>query len=194
MELNFPQRFQLVMEKMECLDDSPLKLDADHFAKKDSKEKDGLETHQKNQKNNSKKCPCHNLYENDQNFLFASWIDDIGYPQKEFEDKITFFNSESILNRENFLSHFSFQADIKKLLNEKNIQYACKKGKKNPINQDSFFCISEGINKIYGVFDGHGLNGHLISSYTMGAMAEYIQNSKRFKDIRINDFKETDDG
>ena len=58
------------------------------------------------------------------------------------------------------------------------------------MNQDSFFCIVEGKNKIYGVFDGHGLNGHLISAYTMGAMADYIKNSKRFRDLKDNDWQD----
>ena len=34
-----------------------------------------------------------------------------------------------------------------------------------------------------GVFDGHGLNGHLVSSFVMGSMVNYIRNSKRFKDL-----------
>lgn len=32
-----------------------------------------------------------------------------------------------------------------------------------------------------GVFDGHGLNGHLASCFTMSAMVEFIENSKRFE-------------
>ena len=34
-----------------------------------------------------------------------------------------------------------------------------------------------------GVFDGHGTNGHLVSRFVMAAMVDYIQNSKRFKDL-----------
>ena len=37
--------------------------------------------------------------------------------------------------------------------------------------------------KIFGVFDGHGLNGHLVSSFAMGAMAEFIQNVKKTTSI-----------
>jgi serine/threonine protein phosphatase PrpC len=31
-----------------------------------------------------------------------------------------------------------------------------------------------------GIFDGHGLNGHLMSSFVMGAMVDFIENSKQF--------------
>ena len=34
-----------------------------------------------------------------------------------------------------------------------------------------------------GVFDGHGLNGHLVSRFVMGLMVNYIRESRRFKDI-----------
>ena len=37
--------------------------------------------------------------------------------------------------------------------------------------------------KIFGVFDGHGLNGHLVSSFAMGAMAEFLQNVKKSTNI-----------
>jgi len=36
-----------------------------------------------------------------------------------------------------------------------------------------------------GVFDGHGLNGNRMSSFCMGAMVDYIQNSKRFNEQEI---------
>ena len=112
----------------------------------------------------------------------ATWIDDIGYPQNDWDDKILFYNNESILNRENILEHF--KRDNKKQFND--IEFACKKGKNTKINQDSFFTIieddimnKENSLKIFGVFDGHGLNGHLVSSFAMGAMAEFLQNAKK---------------
>jgi serine/threonine protein phosphatase PrpC len=37
----------------------------------------------------------------------------------------------------------------------------------------------DGPNKYLGVFDGHGDNGHLISSFAMGAMVDYLKNSNR---------------
>mmetsp|Transcript_13243 Transcript_13243/g.20684 ORF Transcript_13243/g.20684 Transcript_13243/m.20684 type:complete len:105 (+) Transcript_13243:436-750(+) len=35
----------------------------------------------------------------DPNMLVASWIDDLGFQQKEQDDKFLFFNNESILTR-----------------------------------------------------------------------------------------------
>ena len=132
--------------------------------------------------------PCDLLYQHDSNVLVASWIDDLGYRQNEFDDKILFYNSESILNTGEPLLHL--QKENKKLFMDKGIEYCCKKGKKNVMNQDNFFVINEGKLKIMGVFDGHGLNGSYISSYTMGAMVDFIRNSKRFRDI----FKPNADG
>ena len=75
----------------------------------------------------------------------------------------------------------------KKEFEDKNIEFMCKKGQQGEINQDNFFCIVDGNNKYYGIFDGHGMNGHLVSQFVMGAMAEYVKNSNRFrcKDIDL---------
>lgn len=66
----------------------------------------------------------------------------------------------------------------------------CKKGKRLDYNQDNFFVIVEKKIKYVGVFDGHGVNGHLMSSIAMGAMVEFIQNSKRFNEIDIDEVSE----
>ena len=42
--------------------------------------------------------PCDQIYSRDKNILVATWIDDIGYPQNDWDDKILFYNNESILN------------------------------------------------------------------------------------------------
>lgn len=34
-------------------------------------------------------------------------------------------------------------------------------------------------------FDGHGINGNLVSSFVMGSMLDYIKNSTRFKSIDL---------
>ena len=44
------------------------------------------------------------------------------------------------------------------------------------------FCIVDGDTKIFGMFDGHGANGHLVSGFVMGQMLDYIKNSKCFRD------------
>jgi serine/threonine protein phosphatase PrpC len=33
--------------------------------------------------------------------------------------------------------------------------------------------------KIYGVFDGHGIYGHLVSSFVAGTMLNYVRNHDR---------------
>jgi serine/threonine protein phosphatase PrpC len=55
------------------------------------------------------------------------------------------------------------------------------------LNQDNFFILIDGETKIYGLFDGHGVKGHLISSFAMGTMLDYIKNSKCFKDKNLYD-------
>ena len=77
-----------------------------------------------NEHENANKCI--EMYKEDPNFLVASWMNDLGIQQNEFDDKILFFNSESILNNNNLLSHFS--KSNKKELDDKNIEIFCKKG------------------------------------------------------------------
>lgn len=43
------------------------------------------------------------------NILMASWIDDMGRKQKDFDDKILFYNNESILTAQNLKENFSQQ-------------------------------------------------------------------------------------
>ena len=73
------------------------------------------------------------LYET--NILVATWIDDIGHPQKDQEDKILFYNNESLLNRggeTTILNHFSHLN--KKHFADKNIEFCSKKGIHEHIN------------------------------------------------------------
>lgn len=73
---------------------------------------------------------------------------------------------------------------------EKNkIEYVCKKGQTGlEMNQDNFFCIADGNNKFFGLFDGHGINGNKISNFVMGAATEYLKNSSRFRCKDIDDY------
>ena len=86
--------------------------------------------------------------------MVSSWIDDLGYAQNQYDDKILFYNTEKLLNGKSVIDHFS--RDNKKLFNDKQVEFGCKKGQLNTINQDSFFCIIDGKNKYLGIFDGHG--------------------------------------
>ena len=83
------------------------------------------------------------------------------------------------------MNHFS--KDHRSLFAEKSIEFSCKKGQHSHINQDNFFVLADGDTKIYGLFDGHGVKGHLISSFAMGTMFDYIKNSKCFKDKNLYD-------
>jgi len=57
--------------------------------------------------------------------------------------------------------------DLGSAMSTSGIGIACKKGlKPGSANQDSFVaCIAEGAFKAFGVFDGHGPQGHNISDY-----------------------------
>ena len=45
----------------------------------------------------------------------------------------------------------------------------------------------DGDVKIFGIFDGHGPNGQLVSSFVMGQMLDYIQNSGQFRKTDLFD-------
>jgi len=61
----------------------------------------------------------------DENILVSSWISDHG-PQHTFDDKLLFYNNESILNDQSLLNHFK-KKHKSKFLNH-NIEFLCKKG------------------------------------------------------------------
>ena len=52
----------------------------------------------------------------------------------------------------------------------------CKKGRQNPENQDNLFILLDGDVKIFGLFDGHGINGNFISGFASGQMLDFIRN------------------
>lgn len=76
------------------------------------------------------------------------------------------------------------------MLFERNIEFQCKKGGgheslntqyylPNKQNQDNFFCVADSEMKIFGIFDGHGEYGHLVSGYASGIMLDYIRNKDK---------------
>jgi hypothetical protein len=75
----------------------------------------------------------------------------------------------------------------KNLFNDKNIRFSSKKGQFNNVNQDNFFCIVDGETKIFGIFDGHGSNGNLVSNFVMGQMVDYIKHSEVFRKLKLFD-------
>ena len=88
-----------------------------------------------------------------------------------------FFNNETVLAKESLLRHFS--REHRKIFADKNIEYKCKKGNINTHNQDNFFAVVDGDLKIFGVFDGHGIYGHLVSGFAAGTMLDYIRNHNK---------------
>ena len=72
------------------------------------------------------------MEEKPDNILVASFIDNMGFHQKDFDDRILFYNSETLLDRRRLLDHFS--RENRHLLNDKNIEFCCKKGQVTPIN------------------------------------------------------------
>lgn len=108
----------------------------------------------------------------------ATWINDYG-SKKEFDDKLIFFNNETILNKGLLHEHFNKKHRTK--FHKHDIEFLCKKGQHSSVNQDNMFCIVDGDVKIYGIFDGHGENGHFISNFAMSMMINYVKNSNLLK-------------
>jgi serine/threonine protein phosphatase PrpC len=61
-----------------------------------------------------------------------------------------------------------FSRDHRKLIYDKSIEFMCKKGRSNSENQDNLFILLDGEVKIFGLFDGHGINGNFISGFASG--------------------------
>lgn len=110
------------------------------------------------------------------NLVVATWLEDKHNVQKEMEEKVLFFLNETILERQNVNELFS--RENRKLIYDKSIEFMCKKGRQTTENQDNLFILLDGDVKIFGVFDGHGLNGNQISGFASGQMLDYIRNIK----------------
>lgn len=68
---------------------------------------------------------------------------------------------------------------VKKMIKEEdNVEFICKKGQVQSVNQDNLFIMINEDFKIFGIFDGHGPYGHKVSSYVQTRMIQYIKNSK----------------
>lgn len=77
------------------------------------------------------------------------------------------------------------------MLHNNFIEFQCKKGGGHDSentnyylphkeNQDSFFIAVDSEIKIFGVFDGHGEFGHLVSGFAKGIMLDYIRYKEKY--------------
>ena len=82
--------------------------------------------------------------------------------------------NESLIQADNINSHFNRQHKAAFL--DKHVEFMCKKGRINKQNQDNMFILLDGDVKIIGLFDGHGFNGHQVSSFAQGKMLDFIRN------------------
>ena len=89
------------------------------------------------------------------------------------------------------MEHFSKENKAK--FADRHIEFTCRKGQMPHQNQDNYFIVIDGDIKIFGLFDGNGVNGHLISSFAMGEMLKYIKNSHMFREKSILGGKQIND-
>merc|ERR1719375_1102964 len=75
---------------------------------------------------------------------------------------------------------------------EKNgIGYTCRKGlKPESPNQDSWLVMRTGQFSIFGVFDGHGSQGHCVSNFVKENLLKLVVSDPRFKTETLDVFKD----
>ena len=91
------------------------------------------------------------------------------------------------INKINLKENLSI-TDLQNIESNINIKYSyiTKEGlddKNKKINQDSYLILDnifENILNIFGVFDGHGKNGHLISSLVSSFLSQYLKNKENY--------------
>ena len=91
------------------------------------------------------------------------------------------------LNKINLRENLSI-TDLQNTENNININYSyiTKEGlddKKKKINQDSYLILDnvfENLLNIFGIFDGHGKNGHLISSLVSSFLSKYLKDKENY--------------
>lgn len=109
--------------------------------KKSSRDQDDSDDDSSGSQDEETQLTCEDLYKLEpSNVLVASWMNNLGYPEKFMDDKLLFFNSEILLNNRNILDHFS-DKNKKLLFSDKQIEFTSKKGGQKGPNQDNFFII-----------------------------------------------------
>ena len=116
--------------------------------------------------NNMKKC------------LFKQTLD-LNKPQIFIQNKLNNINLKENIS----IAESQIIENNETKINSYFITKAGTDDKKEKINQDSYLLfpnIFDNLLNIFGIFDGHGKNGHLISSFVSKFLSQYLTNKKNY--------------
>ena len=116
--------------------------------------------------NNMKKC------------LFRQTLD-LNKPQIFIQNKLNNINLKENIS----IAESQIIENNETKINSYLITKAGTDDKKEKINQDSYLLfpnIFDNLLNIFGIFDGHGKNGHLISSFVSKFLSQYLTNKKNY--------------
>ena len=116
--------------------------------------------------NNMKKC------------LFKQTLD-LNKPQIFIQNKLNNINLKENIS----IAESQIIENNETKINSYFITKAGTNDKKEKINQDSYLLfpnIFDNLLNIFGIFDGHGKNGHLISSFVSKFLSQYLTNQKNY--------------
>jgi serine/threonine protein phosphatase PrpC len=122
---------------------------------------------------------------------------DINIPEEKTLLKNIVSNKTNKINLKQNLSTSELQVVENCLkINSAHITKAGLDDKKEKTNQDSFLILEnlfENILNIFGVFDGHGKNGHLISSLVSNFLSQYLTKKENYCNTNnLNDSSDSD--
>jgi len=122
---------------------------------------------------------------------------DINIPEEKTLLKNIVSNKTNKINLKQNLSTSELQVVENNLkINSAHITKAGLDEKKEKTNQDSFLILEnlfENILNIFGVFDGHGKNGHLISSLVSNFLSQYLTKKENYCNTNnLNDSSDSD--
>ena len=116
--------------------------------------------------NNMKKC------------LFRQTLD-LNKPQIFIQNKLNNINLKENIS----IAESQIIENNETKINSYFITKAGTDDKKEKINQDSYLIFPntfDNLLNIFGIFDGHGKNGHLISSFVSKFLSQYLTNKKNY--------------
>ena len=122
---------------------------------------------------------------------------DINIPEEKTLLKNIVSNKTNKINLKQNLSTSELQVVENNLkINSAHITKAGLDDKKEKTNQDSFLILEnlfENILNIFGVFDGHGKNGHLISTLVSNFLSQYLTKKENYcATNNLNDSSDSD--